>query len=178
MELCGPCFKFGFCKSDHFNIISDPSKQASFRRSPTTFLNRRPLTSVPNVVTSCIPRTLYPLPFASRRKGLLGRNPGTEVARGWRDLAERALVAFGGNPLPQGRESGGGGGGGVGGWWGRVQPLTRRERVMVNVRATYLLLFFLSRSIIFFFCVCGRLLHDTHRRRSDFSILQGCKEPI
>ncbi|CAM9255832.1 unnamed protein product [Scytosiphon promiscuus] len=66
-------------------------------------------------------------------QGLLARTPGAEVARGWRDLAERALVAFGGNPLPQGRESGGGGGGG-GGWWGGVQPLTRRERVMVNHR--------------------------------------------
>ncbi|CAN0303287.1 unnamed protein product, partial [Ectocarpus sp. 4 AP-2014] len=61
-------------------------------------------------------------------QGVLDRTPGTDVARGWRDLAERALVAFGGNPLPQGA----GGGGGDGGWWGGVQPLTHGERSMAN----------------------------------------------
>ncbi|CAM9536402.1 unnamed protein product [Pylaiella littoralis] len=60
----------------------------------------------------------------------LDRAAGKETARGWRDLAERALAAFGGNPLPQGRRDGGGGGGG--GWWGGLQPLTPRERSMAN----------------------------------------------
>lgn len=59
---------------------------------------------------------------------MLDRAAGAESARGWRDLAERALVAFGGNPLPQGR-----GGGGGGGWWGGLQPLTPGERAMANV---------------------------------------------
>ncbi|CAN0543036.1 unnamed protein product, partial [Ectocarpus sp. 12 AP-2014] len=62
-------------------------------------------------------------------QGVLDRTPGTDVARGWRDLAERALVAFGSNPLPQGA---GIGGGGDGGWWGGVQPLTHGERSMAN----------------------------------------------
>ncbi|CAM9462903.1 unnamed protein product, partial [Ectocarpus fasciculatus] len=63
-------------------------------------------------------------------QGVLDRTPGADVARGWRDLAERALVAFGGNPLPQGA----GVGGGDGGWWAGVQPLTLHERSMANER--------------------------------------------
>lgn len=62
-------------------------------------------------------------------KGVLDRTAGAEGARDWRDLAERALIAFGGNPLPQGRGDGGGGSG----WWGGLQPLTPPERSMANV---------------------------------------------
>eukprot|EP00903_Cladosiphon_okamuranus_P015217 g14064.t2 len=61
-------------------------------------------------------------------QGVLDRAAGAEAAREWRDLTERALIAFGGNPFPQGR------GGGGGGWWGGLQPLTPRERSMANER--------------------------------------------
>lgn len=71
-------------------------------------------------------------------QGVLDKAVGAEVARGWCDLAERALIAFGGNPLPQATIVGGsGGGGGVGsggsGWWGGLEPLTPCEKSMASV---------------------------------------------
>lgn len=66
--------------------------------------------------------------FFSTVKEVLDHAVGAETARGWCSLAERALVAFGGNPLPQGRADSA-----AAGWWGSLRPLTPRDESLAAV---------------------------------------------
>lgn len=61
---------------------------------------------------------------------VLDRHVGNAKCQNWRNLAERALVGFGSNPLPHGRADG------SGGWWGAMQPLTEWEKHLASVSSS------------------------------------------
>ncbi|CAM9538956.1 unnamed protein product [Ascophyllum nodosum] len=62
-------------------------------------------------------------------QGILERHVKLATSLMWRGLAERALVGFGVNPLPQGSVTTAGGG-----WWPTLQPMTEWEKHLASKR--------------------------------------------